>query len=98
MSEEASDPDRMRLDIWLWRARLFKTRALAADAISGVGARIERDGQTRRIDKPATSVAPGDLVAITTPAGPQLVRILLLPDRRGPASEAALSYARVEVR
>jgi ribosome-associated heat shock protein Hsp15 len=55
-------------------------------------ARIERDGQVRRIDKPATPVEAGDVLSFTAPSGSKLVRIIALPERRGPPAEAALCY------
>lgn len=92
----ASESGRMRLDVWLWRARFFKARTAATEAIETTGARIERDGQVRRIDKPATQVEPGDLVSFATPSGRRLVRIRALPARRGPPAEAALCYEAVD--
>jgi len=91
-----NDTPRMRLDVWLWRARFFKARSAATEAIEGRGARIERDGQVRRIDKPAVPVEPGDVISFASPSGHRLVRILALPARRGPPSEAALCYEAVE--
>jgi ribosome-associated heat shock protein Hsp15 len=88
--------ERMRIDVFLWRARFFKARSQATEAIETTGARIERDGQVRRIDKPATPVAPGDLLSFVAPSGNRLVRILLLPKRRGPPAEAALCYEALE--
>lgn len=95
--EEDDDKDlsRMRLDVFLWRARFFKARSNATEAVEEKGARIERDGQVRRIDKPATPVEPGDILAFRAPSGQKLVRILSLPARRGPPSEAALCYEAV---
>jgi ribosome-associated heat shock protein Hsp15 len=90
------DTARMRLDVWLWRARFFKARTSATEAIEARGARIERDGQVRRIDKPATPVEPGDVVSFSAPSGHRLVRILALPERRGPPAEAALCYEGME--
>ncbi len=87
--------DRMRLDVWLWRTRFFKTRTAASAAIESEGARVERDGQVRRIDKPATLVSSGDLVNFVNPSGPYVLRVLSLPPRRGPASEAAVCYETV---
>ncbi|MEP7209877.1 MAG: hypothetical protein ABI740_03490 [Alphaproteobacteria bacterium] len=86
---------RMRLDVWLWRTRFFKTRTSASDAIESDGARIERDGQVRRIDKPATQLASGDLVSFVNTSGQYVLRVLDMPSRRGPASEAALCYETV---
>lgn len=90
------DKGRMRLDVFLWRARFFKTRTSATEAVEGRGARIERDGQVRRIDKPATPVELGDILSFRAPSGARLVRILSLPTRRGPPSEAALCYEAIE--
>ena len=88
--------ERMRLDVFLWRARFFKARTSATEQIETSGARIERGGQVRRIDKPATPVEPGDILSFAAPSGRKLVRILSLPSRRGPPSEAALCYEAVE--
>jgi len=88
--------ERMRIDVFLWRARFFKARSQATDAIETSGARIERDGQVRRIDKPSTPVAPGDLLSFAALSGNRLVRILALPTRRGPPAEAALCYEALE--
>ena len=85
-------PERMRLDVFLWRARFFKVRSTAAEAVETVGVRIERAGHVRRVDKAATPVEPGDILSFACPAGVRLVRILALPVRRGPPSEAALCY------
>jgi ribosome-associated heat shock protein Hsp15 len=87
-----NDTARMRLDVWLWRVRFFKARTSATEAIETAGARIERGGQVRRIDKPATPVEPGDVISFSAPSGHRLVRILALPARRGPPPEAALCY------
>ena len=95
MSDD-DDTGRMRLDVFLWRARFFKARTAATEAIEGKGARIERDGQVRRVDKPAIPVAAGDILSFRAPSGPKLVRILSLPARRGPPSEAALCYEPIE--
>ncbi|MGB3553442.1 MAG: RNA-binding S4 domain-containing protein [Jannaschia sp.] len=81
-------PVRQRLDKWLWQARFFKTRTLAA--------RVVTDGRVRlngaRITKPATGVAPGD--TLTFPQGDRIrvVEIGALADRRGPATEAQALY------
>lgn len=90
--DDDNDLGRMRLDVFLLRARFFKTRTAATEAVENKGARIERDGQVRRVDKPATPVEPGDVLAFRAPSGQKLVRILSLPPRRGPPSEAALCY------
>jgi ribosome-associated heat shock protein Hsp15 len=88
----------MRLDVFLWRARFFKARTSATEAIETAGARIERDGQVRRIDKPATPVEAGDILSFAAPSGQKLVRILALPARRGPPAEAVQCYEAVQAR
>lgn len=81
-----------RLDKWLWCARIFKTRALAAAMITKKGARITRFGQTQRTDKPGFSVRAGDVVAIFKDKSVRILEIQDLAERRGPASEAQLLY------
>jgi ribosome-associated heat shock protein Hsp15 len=95
-NESEEDDGRMRLDVFLWRARFFKARTSATEAIEASGARIERDGQIRRVDKPSTPVEAGDILSFACPAGIRLIRILSLPQRRGPPAEAALCYEAVE--
>ena len=63
----------MRLDVFLWRARFFKARTSASEAIEERGARIERAGQVRRVDKPATPVEIGDVLSFSCPSGNRLV-------------------------
>ncbi len=79
--------DRVRLDKWLWAARLFKTRSLAARAISG--GKVQVNG--RRV-KRASLLGVGDRVRVRK--GPYLIEIIVqgLSERRGPASEAARLY------
>jgi ribosome-associated heat shock protein Hsp15 len=81
-----------RIDIWLWRARLFKTRAQAAAAIQAGQVRLVRGTQSRVIDKPSAHVAPGDGLAVVAERRLRTLTIQSLPERRGPAREAALSY------
>ena len=57
LTDEAS-----RMDVWLWRARFFKTRARAARHVSARGVRLTRLNQTRRGTKPGAGVLPGDIV------------------------------------
>lgn len=87
----ASDLPAVRLDVWLWAARFFKTRALAAEAIDGgkVTANGERAKRSRRVHV-------GDQMAIRL--GPYEHRIVVqsLSARRGPATEAAGLYRESE--
>jgi len=78
----------LRLDKWLWRARFFKTRALAAGSLAKGGFRLNG----RPIGKAHQGVGIGDV--LTFPLGPKIVtvRVLGLGERRGPASEARALY------
>jgi ribosome-associated heat shock protein Hsp15 len=92
MSEDAGT-DRARLDVWLWRARFFKTRALASSFIAGKGVRLERGGlPVRKIDKPGYDIAVGDRLAFAFGGRVHLIQIAAMGTRRGPPSEAAILY------
>lgn len=78
----------MRLDKWLWAARWFKTRSLAADAVS-LG-RVRVNGQAV---KPARDLRPGDRVTLHGPMGVRTVDVRALSAQRGPASVAQALYA-----
>ncbi|MEM9937284.1 MAG: RNA-binding S4 domain-containing protein [Pseudomonadota bacterium] len=82
----------IRLDIWLWRARFFRTRALATDYINRKGVRLTRHGQTRKTDKPGTRILPGDILTFYRMREVQTVEMLDAGTRRGPAAEAATLY------
>ncbi|MEM9739051.1 MAG: RNA-binding S4 domain-containing protein [Pseudomonadota bacterium] len=84
--------DTARLDVWLWRARFFKTRALAGQAVSKRGVRLTRFGQTRRTSKPGAGVAVGDVLTFTKGSHIEVIQVLALGERRGPASEAQGLY------
>lgn len=89
-------PDTLRIDIWLWRARFFKTRRLASEQVSRRGVRITRAGQTRKITKPGTTIAVGDIVTFGKSVHIRTVEVAGLGTRRGPAAEAALLYTVAE--
>jgi ribosome-associated heat shock protein Hsp15 len=82
----------MRLDKWLWHARFFKTRSLAARYIETARCRI--DG--RVVDKPHASVAPGMVLTFALGSRVRVVRILGLGERRGPAPEAHALYDEID--
>jgi ribosome-associated heat shock protein Hsp15 len=81
----------VRIDIWLWAARFFKTRALAKRACE-LG-RIESNGQPA---KPAREVRVGDRLRVTTEGGDYQVEVLQLSAVRGPASVARGLYFETE--
>jgi ribosome-associated heat shock protein Hsp15 len=78
----------VRLDKWLWAARFFKTRALAARACE-LG-RIRSHGQPV---KPAREIHAGNRLSITTEGGLFEVEVLALSETRGPASVAQTLYS-----
>ena len=90
-----SSDEAVRIDIWLWRARFFKTRAQASDYVSGRGMRVTRHGQTRKTDKAGQRIFPGDILTFYKAKSLVTVEIVDLGERRGPASEAQTLYRQV---
>lgn len=88
--------DSVRIDVWLWRARFFKTRGLSGALANKGRIRIGQGEALRKITKPSALVRKGD--RLTFPVGKQIVslEILELGLRRGPASEARQLYRMVE--
>ncbi|HEU5218398.1 MAG TPA: S4 domain-containing protein [Gemmatimonadales bacterium] len=82
------DPlDHARLDKWLWAARFYKTRALAAAAIDG--GKVEVNGEKAKRAKP---VRPGDALRIRLGPYEYRITVLALATQRGPAAVAAGLY------
>lgn len=81
-------PEKTRLDKWLWQARFFKTRGLSAALVSAGHVRVN----SRKVSKPAHTVAPGDVLTFAQGRRVRVVRILALAARRGPAPEAQALY------
>lgn len=81
------DPTEVRIDKWLWAARMFKTRSLASDAC-GAG-HVKLDGVSV---KPAKSVRVGDRLEVRTPGGLRILEVAGLGERRGPAEQARTLY------
>jgi ribosome-associated heat shock protein Hsp15 len=81
----------VRMDKWLWAARFFKTRALAARACE-LG-RVQSNGQPA---KPARDVRIGDTLRVTNEGGDFELEVLLLSEVRGPASVAQTLYRESE--
>ena len=82
---------RVRMDKWLWAARFFKTRSLAARACE-LG-RVESNGQRA---KPARNVRTGDQLLVKTGGGDFQVEVLALSAMRGPAAVAQALYRETE--
>jgi len=81
----------VRMDKWLWAARFFKTRALAARACE-LG-RIQSNGQ---VAKPAREVRVGDLLRVTNDSGDFEIHVLVVSEIRGPAIVAQTLYSETE--
>lgn len=89
-----SEVDACRADVWLWRARFFKTRSLAAKFVEEGRIRLTRPGQDEhRLDKPARPIKVGDRLVFAL--GGRLIAITVeaMGDRRGPAAEARALYS-----
>jgi len=84
---DATPAEPERLDKWLWAARFFKTRGLAADAIAG--GRIEVNGARA---KHAKTVRIGDAIRVRLGPYEHLLTVRALSARRGPAARAAQLY------
>jgi ribosome-associated heat shock protein Hsp15 len=82
----------MRIDLFLHRVRLVKSRSLAQALIERGTARI--DG--RRADKPSEPVRIGSVIALPLHGRVRVIRVLGLPERRGPASEARAAYEEID--
>jgi ribosome-associated heat shock protein Hsp15 len=87
MSPTDSPDNRVRLDKWLWAARFFKTRGLAADEL-GKG-RVNVNGQ---VAKASREPQVGDLVELRQGEVRRSVKVLALSNQRGPAPQAALLF------
>ncbi len=85
---EASAGSALRLDKWLWFARFFKSRSLAARLCAGGKVRLNRVV----VKKAHQAVRPGDVLTFPQGWHIRVVRILALGERRGPAAEAQRLY------
>lgn len=83
----------VRADIWLWRARFFKTRSLAAKFLDDGKVRLTRAGAESRIDKCARPVKVGDLLVFAVGGRLIAVKVDALGERRGPPDEARGLYS-----
>jgi ribosome-associated heat shock protein Hsp15 len=88
--------DACRIDVWLWRARFFKTRTLAAQVVESGRVHVTRGHVSTRADKPARSVKVGDELVFAIAGRLTSVRIESLGTRRGPPAEARALYAPTE--
>ena len=85
MSEAAA---KQRIDKWLWQARFFKTRGLAARQVAAGHVRIN----TTRVSKPAQTVTADDVLTFAQSRQIRVIRVIAMGVRRGPAVEAQALY------
>jgi ribosome-associated heat shock protein Hsp15 len=87
----STEDDRTRVDKWLWAARFFKTRSLAADAIDG--SKVFVNGVKV---KPARALKVGDELLVRTQSAEFVVLVQQLSSRRGSALDAAKLFTETE--
>ena len=82
----------MRIDLFLHRIRLAKSRRLAHSLVAEGRTRI--DG--RRVEKPSEPVRVGSIIALPLRGQVRVIRVLVLPTRRGPPAEARGAYEEID--
>jgi ribosome-associated heat shock protein Hsp15 len=88
-------PAGCRIDVWLWRARFAKTRALAAVLVESGAVRLSHQGRQMRLDKPSRCVHVGDGMVFALGGRLFDLRVEALGERRGPPAEARALYTLV---
>jgi ribosomal 50S subunit-recycling heat shock protein len=88
--------DACRADVWLWRARFFKTRSLSAKFVEEGRVRLTRAGQESRLDKAARPVKVGDTLVFAVGGRLTALRIEAMGERRGPPAEARTLYSALD--
>jgi ribosomal 50S subunit-recycling heat shock protein len=88
--------DAARVDVWLWRARFFKTRSMAARFVDDGRVRLTRLGHETRLEKSSRPVKIGDTLVFAL--GGRLVAVTVegLGERRGPPAEALGLYSALQ--
>lgn len=83
-----SEQPKIRLDVWLWSARFFKTRSLCKQAIAG--GKIEVNNQTAKASR---QIGKNDIITISRGQEKMTVEVVQLAEKRGPASFAVQLYS-----
>lgn len=83
-----SQVEKLRIDKWLWHARFFKTRSLAAKQVSAGHLRLNGN----KVSKTAQNVTPGDVLSFPQGRITRIVEVVAIGERRGPAPEAQALY------
>ena len=91
VARESAAPAGVRLDVWLWAARFFKTRSLAKQAIEG--GKVDVNDAAA---KPSKAIHAGDRVAIRRGEDACVVAVAALSETRGPAAVAQALYQETE--
>ena len=86
-----------RADVWLWRARFFKTRTLAARFCEEGRVRLTRAGTETRLDKPARPLRVGDQLVFAVAGRLTAVTVAELGVRRGSPAEARALYCPLQI-
>lgn len=84
----ANASTKLRVDKWLWYARIFKTRTLAASSVKSGKVRVNQE----KISSPSRNLVPDDVLTVTLARQIKILKVVELGTRRGPASEAQLLY------
>jgi ribosome-associated heat shock protein Hsp15 len=87
MTTTPAEMTEVRLDKWLWAARCFKTRSVAAEACDAGHVKLNANSA-----KPAKLVRKGDRIEARTEGGVRVFEVVALSDRRGPAEQARALY------
>ena len=82
-----------RIDVWLWRARFAKSRALAAAMVERGLVRLTHHGAEARLDKPSRCVHVGDRLVFALGGRLTDLKVEALGERRGPAEQARVLYS-----
>jgi ribosome-associated heat shock protein Hsp15 len=85
----SDDSGKLRLDKWLWFARFFKSRSLAAARVAAGDVRVNGE----RVTKRATTISPGDVLTFSQGRVVRIVEVVAIGTRRGPAPEAQALYS-----
>jgi len=78
----------IRLDKWLWHARFFKSRSIAAGIVTAGKVRVD----SLPVSKPARAIGPGNVLTFVQAEQTKVVRVIACGERRGPAPEAQALY------
>jgi ribosome-associated heat shock protein Hsp15 len=84
-------PAALRLDKWLWFARIVKTRDLAKDL--GESGHVRVNGQ--RVKSASRLVRPGDVLTVALPTRVRVLKVVDIAERRGPAADGAALYEEI---